>query len=152
MTEQAKVTTILLIVAFVCVFAVFVVRGCDPLLLLGLGGRTPEESVAFDPNLWKRDTQAAFADANYDEIYSATRDLMVDDLLERHKLVGMRSEEVIALLGKPDFSRSLPFPEWDLIYWLGPDHRSWVGHLDSLWLVMKCDPNGVVLACQKTYD
>jgi hypothetical protein len=112
----------------------------------------PNRRLAFDPVVWKRDNAAAFRHASYDQIYQATRDRMVDDLLKRHHLIGVAKAEATALLGEPDFSRSEPFPNCDLIYWLGPDDRGPMGHLDSLWLVMRCDTNGRTVQCRKTYD
>jgi hypothetical protein len=105
-----------------------------------------DHALRFDPTVWKRDN------ATYEQIYDATRDRMVDDLLRRHHLVGMSRAEVTALLGEPDYSRAQPFPESDMIYWLGPDDRGPMGHLDSLWLVMQCDTNGTVVRCGKTCD
>ena len=111
-----------------------------------------DHGLFFDPAVWKRDNAAAFRHASYDQIYNATRDRMVDDLLRRHRIAGMARSEVTALLGEPDYSRTRPFPECDMIYWLGPDHRGSWGHLDSLWLAMQCDTNGTVLQCAKRYD
>jgi len=152
MTRQAKIITMLLATALACISAPFILHGSAFLLLIRFLNTAPEKTVPFDPNLWKRDTEAAFFDANHIDIFSATRDLMVDDLLKQHRIVGMHREDIIALLGQPDISRSLPSPERDLIYWLGPDSRGPFGGLDSLWLVVKCDPNGVVTACQKMCD
>jgi hypothetical protein len=111
-----------------------------------------DHRLAFEPAAWKRDNAAAFSHATYDQIYDVTRDRMVDDLLKRYRIVGMARSEVTALLGKPDYSRTQLFPESDMIYWLGPDHRGSMGHLDSLWLVMQCDTNGTVVRCAKRYD
>ena len=65
----------------------------------------------------------------------AIRGCMVDDLLERHELRGMTRAEIVALIGEPDSTRD--FPEYDLVYWLGPE-RGLVG-TDSEYLVMKLD-------------
>ena len=65
----------------------------------------------------------------------AIRGCMVDDLLERHQLEGMSRAEVIRLIGPPDTSDL--FPEFDLVYWLGPE-RGLIG-IDSEFLVVKLD-------------
>lgn len=114
--------------------------------------RDVDHRLPFDSAAWKRDNAAAFRGATYDEIYLATRDSMVEDLLKQHQFVGMQKNEVTALLGEPDYSRSGIFRDWDLIYWLGPDHRGALGHLDSKWLVFRCDDDGRITQCQATVD
>lgn len=52
---------------------------------------------------------------------------MVADQLRQHPLAGMTRGEVHALLGEPD--RTELFPAWDVVYWLGPDHRGPSGWL-----------------------
>jgi hypothetical protein len=65
----------------------------------------------------------------------AVRGCMVDDFLDHHELRGMTRTEVVALIGEPD--RVSDFPEYDLVYWLGPQ-RGLIG-TDSEYLVMKLD-------------
>lgn len=65
----------------------------------------------------------------------AIRGCMVDDLLERNELRGMTRAQVVQLIGEPD--KPSDFPEYDLVYWLGPQ-RGLVG-TDSEYLVMKLD-------------
>lgn len=67
----------------------------------------------------------------------AIRGCMVDDLLEKHELRGMTRADVMALIGEPP--RNDLFPEYDLVYWLGPE-RGLIG-TDSEFLVMKLDAN-----------
>jgi len=65
---------------------------------------------------------------------------MVDDLMSRHKLVGMSVNEVEELLGKPPTTGY--FKDYDYVYWLGPE-RSVLG-VDSEWLGIKFQ-DGVVI-------
>jgi hypothetical protein len=65
----------------------------------------------------------------------AIRGCMVDDLLDRNELRGMSRAQVVALIGEPDTGSD--FPEYDLVYWLGPQ-RGLIG-TDSEYLVMKLD-------------
>src|SRR4051812_37435725 len=65
----------------------------------------------------------------------AVRGCMVDDLLDQHELRGMTRVQVVSLIGEPDTVRDLP--EYDLVYWLGPE-RGLIG-TDSEYLVMKLD-------------
>jgi hypothetical protein len=65
----------------------------------------------------------------------AVRGCMVDDLLDTHELRGMTRAQVVALIGEPDSTRD--FPEYDLVYWLGPQ-RGLIG-TDSEYLAMKLD-------------
>ena len=74
----------------------------------------------------------------------AVRGCMVDDLLERNQLRGMTRAQVIALIGEPD--RSSDFPEYDLVYWLGPQ-RGLVG-TDAEYLVMKLDQSNRVTSVE----
>jgi hypothetical protein len=74
----------------------------------------------------------------------AVRGCMVDDLLERHELRGMQRKDVIALIGEPQPSDL--FPEYDMVYWLGPE-RGLVG-IDSEFLVMKVDKSGRVTSVE----
>ena len=77
---------------------------------------------------------------------------MVKDLLRRYPLVGMTRDLGTALLGEPDDSRAAIFPTWDMVYWLGPDHRGPMGHLDSMWLLIQCGEDGKVSRWQTATD
>ena len=74
----------------------------------------------------------------------AVRGCMVDDLLDRHELRGMTRAEVVALIGEPQ--RSELFPDYDMVYWLGPE-RGLIG-TDSEFLVMKLDKSGRVASAE----
>jgi hypothetical protein len=65
----------------------------------------------------------------------AVRGCMVSDLLDKHVLQGMSRADVVALIGEPDPKDV--FPEYDLVYWLGPE-RGLIG-TDSEYLVIKLD-------------
>jgi hypothetical protein len=74
----------------------------------------------------------------------AVRGCMVDDLLEKHELRGMTRAEVVALIGEPE--KSDLFPEYDMVYWLGPE-RGLIG-TDSEYLVMKLDKSRRVTSAE----
>ena len=64
---------------------------------------------------------------------------MVDDLLNKHNLVGMTKENLITLLGVPP--KTGYFRNYDFVYWLGPE-RGFIS-IDSEWLVVKFDNDKV---------
>jgi hypothetical protein len=107
--------------------------------------------LSFESTVWKRDSLQTVVQARGDR-KNATRDRMVDDLLGRYRLGGMEKREVTTLLGDPDFTNREPFKDWDIIYWLGPDSRSYFGGLDSMWLVLKVDSTGRVTDFKVTVD
>jgi hypothetical protein len=121
-----------------------------PWLALALTPDPVVDDLTFDEAAWRRDDMAAFQGASYDEVYDATRDRMVGDLLRRHRLVGMTRCEVTGLLGPPDSPGV--FPGCGMVYWLGPDHRGTWGHLDSKWLLLTCDAEGTVVDCKTATD
>jgi hypothetical protein len=86
-------------------------------------------------------TQAAWKAEN---THAATgiRVRMVDDLLRRHRLVGMSKAQVDDLLGVPPQTEY--FREYDYVYWLGPERGAF--SIDSEWLVLKLDNGSVVQA------
>ena len=67
---------------------------------------------------------------------------MVDDLLRRHRLVGMRRAQVWSSLGVPPPTDY--FREYDYVYWLGPERGAF--SIDSEWLVVRCQEDVVVSA------
>jgi SmpA / OmlA family len=73
---------------------------------------------------------------------------MIDDLLRKHALVGMRRSEVISLLGTPPATGY--FREYDFVYWLGPE-RGFFG-IDSEWLAVKFDSENRVLKASVVSD
>lgn len=86
----------------------------------------------FDSAEWRK----SLAQESRDEI----RLRMVDDLLDRHVLRGKTRGEIEALLGTPP--RTNYFPEYDYVYWLGPE-RGFI-RIDSEWLGLKFDGSGRV--------
>lgn len=65
---------------------------------------------------------------------------MVDDLLARHKLVGMTRTDVDSMLGTPP--QISYFRDFDYVYWLGPE-RGFMS-IDSEWLCIAFDEDIVV--------
>jgi hypothetical protein len=91
----------------------------------------------FDSAAWKATDFRFSADA--------VRIRMVDDLLRSHDFAGMTRERVLSLLGPDDregFGAGY-FPDWDLVYWLGPE-RGWI-RIDSEWLVLRLGPDDRVV-------
>ena len=80
----------------------------------------------FDSALWQDSAR----------VYSAepVRRCMVDDLLDRLDDRHQSRGEIVRLLGMP--RRSSYFPEYDLVYWVGPERGMGV---DSEWLVFRFD-------------
>lgn len=74
---------------------------------------------------------------------------LVDDMLEKHPLIGMSEADVIALLGKEDGDGPASFklsrehfpPESTLVYYLGADY------MDDMWLVISTDGGAVTGYC-----
>jgi hypothetical protein len=81
--------------------------------------------LQFDSLVWKESLTK--------ESVEPVRLRMIDDLLRKHALVGMRRSEVISLLGTPPSTGY--FSEYDFVYWLGPE-RGLFG-IDSEWLAVK---------------
>ena len=90
-------------------------------------------SLAFDSTIWK----TSLTSDSLDPI----RLRMVDDLLHRHRLRGMRREEVASLLGTPP--KTDYFRNYDFVYWLGPE-RGYIS-VDSEWLAIKFGEDGRVI-------
>jgi hypothetical protein len=87
-----------------------------------------------------------------------TRLRMVDDLTLRHHLLGLRRDELITLLGKPDDitafqgrSRRSENATWDVGYELGPE-RSPIVRIDNDWLLFDLDASGRVQRFIVTHD
>ncbi len=111
---------------FSFIAAGLVVVGVGVWLFFGDSIRERLSRQRFDPVAWKTD------DRSYT---NAVRIRMVDDLLQRHSFRGMTREQVVALVGEPD--KTEYFKEWDLVYWLGPEHG--FISMDSEWLVFHLD-------------
>lgn len=75
--------------------------------------------IPFNSQQWKS--------AEYSDYTDETRQRMLRSLIRKHRLLGMKKEQVLDLLG-PE-SDPAYFAEYDLRYWLGPEH-SWMA-LDS---------------------
>lgn len=95
----------------------------------------------FSPPAW-RDTTLAFGKA-------AVRGCMVDDLLEKHTLVGMTRAQIVGLLGDPSPPQADTLAAFELVYWLGPE-RGPIG-TDSEWLAIRLDRDRVKSAELVTY-
>ena len=76
---------------------------------------------------------------------ASERYMIVDDMLEKHPLIGISEDNVIALLGAEDGDGQTSFklsdknhpPESTLVYYLG------VEYMDDMWLIISTD-NGTV--------
>ena len=96
------------------------------------------EAYDFDSAAWKRSLAT-----KGDE----TRLFMVDDLLDKHPLIGRSRNQVVELLGEPD---STPyFRNFEMVYFLGRERRAF--GLDSEWLVLKV-PQGTVVEARIVTD
>ena len=73
---------------------------------------------------------------------------MVDDLLDGGRLRGLDRDSVLALLGHPATTTS--WPDWDMIYWLGPE-RGFI-RIDSEWLGIRFGSDGRVTATELLRD
>jgi hypothetical protein len=92
------------------------------------------QRVSFDSATWK--DEASQSQDN------PVRLRMVNDLLRRHRLVGITRAEVDELLGVPP--QTGYFRKYDYVYWLGPE-RGFMS-IDSEWLVLKFDHDKVIEA------
>ena len=76
---------------------------------------------------------------------ASERYMIVGDMLEKHPLIGISEDNVIALLGAEDGDGQSSFklsdknypPETTLVYYLGVDY------MDDMWLIISTD-NGTV--------
>lgn len=76
---------------------------------------------------------------------------IVNDLLEKHKLIGMTEEEIISLLGEEEnyantktsfkISKDYYEPENTIVYYLGVDY------MDDRWLIISIDKGIVISYC-----
>jgi hypothetical protein len=88
--------------------------------------------IPFDSASWQDERQVVGHDP--------VRIRMVDDLINSRLLDHRSRNEVEKLLGPVPPEHY--FQEYDLVYWLGPE-RDFMG-IDSEWLVIKFDKNGIV--------
>ena len=93
-----------------------------------------DSSPTFDHEMWLSGTR--------DDIsVEAPRLRMADSLVEQGILVGLSRTQIDTMLG-PQTSTQKFRPEYDYVYWLGPE-RSYIS-IDSEWLVLKLDSQGNV--------
>ena len=85
----------------------------------------------FDAEQWQE---------NKSQLGTKVRLEMADRIVARKMLGGKTLTQVTDMLGKPPTTDY--FSDWDLVYWLGPE-RGFLG-IDSEWLVVKLDRNGIV--------
>jgi len=78
----------------------------------------------FDSENWKNTAP--------DWTHDSIRLRMIDDLLDRHQLLGKSRDEIIDLLGEPDDTDY--FSDYEMVWWLGPE-RSFMA-IDSEWLLI----------------
>jgi hypothetical protein len=88
------------------------------------------------------------ADWKAADYWDGTRVQMIEHLQWSEKLDGLKKAEVIALLGRE--TDTTYFSDHDLVYALGPE-RGWLS-LDSEWLVIDFDRDGVVASYQVVAD
>lgn len=66
--------------------------------------------------------------------------IMLDDLTENVLKKGMTEKGILSVLGKPD--ETPHFKNYHMVYWLAPE-QGFIS-IDSSWLVIKLDENGVL--------
>jgi outer membrane protein assembly factor BamE (lipoprotein component of BamABCDE complex) len=92
--------------------------------------------------------RAAWSDSARTYSSEAVRGCMVDDLLARTDFRGQTRAQLVKLLGEP--RRTGYFPEYDLVYWLGPEGG--LAGIDSEWLVIKLNAAGRVTETRVVTD
>jgi hypothetical protein len=92
----------------------------------------------FNPVAWR----------HADEIgnYRTVRSQMISDLLCNHDFHGWSRDEVVELLGEPDWDHRTvsSFRNWDFVYYLGLERQGWAS-LDDEVLVFRFDTNDRVI-------
>jgi len=94
----------------------------------------------FDSRVWQDPKQVEGDDP--------VRLRMVDDLVRSKRLDYLRRADVEALLGNPPATEY--FRDHDLVYWLGPERGRM--SIDSEWLAIDFDKNGIVRSYQIVHD
>jgi hypothetical protein len=69
---------------------------------------------------------------------------MIKDFITHYKPYQKRKEEILNLLGKPDYSEELK--EWDMVYWLGKESNLISTY--TQWFVIEFDSSGKVSECE----
>jgi hypothetical protein len=93
---------------------------------------------AFDAVAWKDPVQVA----------RGVRGPTADRLVAWKSLLGKTRSQVVQLLGEPVEAKA--FPEWDSVYFVGPE-RGFIS-IDDEWLGLRFGPDGRVVKCQLTTD
>ena len=93
---------------------------------------------AFDARVWQDEKQ----------VQQGVRLAMADRIVARRMLLGKSRAQVTAMLGEPP--ETVYFPDWDLVYWLGPE-RAFIS-IDSEWLVVRFDSNERVSEYRIVHD
>ncbi len=127
---KLKKTCLLIIVML------FVPIGCNP-----SNGTLPtgSDSLAFDSKLWKQESSIEWQEDGVSE-----REKMLKDLVE-NVLPGKNIEEIEKLLGPSLETNYFQSIDKDMIYYLGPERDNYFGNIDSEWLLIWTDKNGVFL-------
>jgi hypothetical protein len=97
----------------------------------------------FNQDLWKQ-----YQTSN--DIYEGyVRLHMIEHLVRSGRLDGLTRTEVVALLGAPDAAGAGHFPDWDLVYMLGPTRGM---PMDHEWLGVRFGPSGTTSEYRVLYD
>jgi len=87
-----------------------------------------------------RFTSEGWRQGGGENTFTPVRLQMIEWLVRSHRLDGLTRAEVLAQLGP---TRATPyFPDWDLVYWLGPERGFF--SIDSEWLVIRFGRDGRV--------
>lgn len=100
--------------------------------------------LPFDAAQWQTAIYDNYSNSPQDTI----RVQMVENLLQRHDLIGLSARDVLALLGQP-IETSL-FSDWDLLYFLGPTPGLF--NTNHLWLGFQLDDQQRVIRYQVVAD
>lgn len=98
--------------------------------------------VAFHRALWLQGERAGFTT-------DAPRLRMANGLVQSRVLIGLHRTQVEAMLG-PQTPGEYFKPEYQYVYWLGAE-RGYIS-IDSEWLALKLDAQGVVTEAQIVRD
>ena len=85
-----------------------------------------KQQIPFDSAKWRANSEDS-------GLMWPTRLRMSDSLVESKLLMGTTKAQVVTLLGPPDGGSY--FPDWDLVYHLGPERGTF--RIDSEWLLIR---------------
>lgn len=124
-SKPLKITLIFVALAMAGVLGFLAYEMHEEALLIG-------PDMPFDAQLWK-------AVEPFDK--NTARMRMENDLLRKHRLIGMTRHDVIVLLGPPypDYA-----PEGTIVYWLGPGRGPFGFGIDSTFLQVQLKADKVV--------